>query len=65
MTNVEKYVFPPIFPDTFYLLFHYGFDAAGTLAVNDNPVHCGDAIHYNARRLSQDSSLPLIRSVLT
>lgn len=58
-------VFDSIFPGTFYHLFHYGFDAAGTLVGNNNPVHCGDAIHYNARRLPQDSSLPLIRSVLT
>ncbi|WP_336845037.1 hypothetical protein, partial [Providencia rettgeri] len=37
------YVFDPIFPDTFYHLFHYELDAAGTLAENDNPVHCEDA----------------------
>ncbi|WP_336879819.1 hypothetical protein, partial [Providencia rettgeri] len=36
-------VFDPIFPDTFYHLFHYELDAAGTLAENDNPVHCEDA----------------------
>ncbi|WP_336879742.1 hypothetical protein, partial [Providencia rettgeri] len=38
----DKDVFDPIFPDTFYHLFHYELDAAGTLAENDNPVHCED-----------------------
>ncbi len=53
-------VFDPIFPDTFYHLFHYEFDAAGTFAENNNPVQYEDAIHCHARRLPQDSLLPLI-----
>ncbi|SUC32088.1 Uncharacterised protein [Providencia rettgeri] len=52
--------FDPIFPDTFYHLFHYEFDAAGTFAENNNPVQYEDAIHCHARRLPQDSLLPLI-----
>lgn len=58
---MDLHVFDPIFPDTLYHLFHYEFDTADILAENDNSVHCEDAIHYNSRRLPQDSLLPLIR----
>lgn len=41
-------LFAPIFPETFYHLFHYEFDTAGTLAENDDSENCENTIHSNA-----------------
>ena len=51
--------FAPIFPDTFYHLTHYWPAAADIPVASDTPVHCADAIRYNARTPPQ-GSLPLL-----
>lgn len=57
---IYHWMYLTLYFQTLFITYHYEFDAAGTLAENDNPMHCEDAIHCNARRLPQDSLLALI-----